>query len=361
VEGKFYVWTPEEIEGALDPDEARLALRFWDVTESGNFEGKNILYVPRAPEAVAAEFDISTEELMARILDIRQKLLAEREKRVRPGRDEKVLGAWNGLMLRAFAFAARVLQRDDYRQIAEKNASFLLEKLRVDGRLRRSYKDGRARFNGYLEDYSCVADGLVTLYEATFETRWLAEAGALADTILELFWDEEKGAFYDTSADHEELVTRPRDVYDSAAPSGNSVAVDVLLKLCVLLGRGEYRRRAETVLEDLSGVIARISGGFGRLLSALDFYLSTPYEVAVVGDPEASNTRVLLEAVYSLYLPNKVLAGRSESDEEASRLVPLLADRPMRDGRATAYVCVQYACQSPTTNAEDLKRQLGVE
>jgi uncharacterized protein YyaL (SSP411 family) len=361
VEGKFYVWTPDEIEDALDPEEARLAMRFWDVTERGNFEGKNILYVPHPPEAVAAEFDISTEELWERIVAIRQKLFAEREKRVRPGRDEKVLAAWNGLMLRAFAFAARVLDREDYRRIAEKSASFLLEKLKVDGRLRRSYKDGRARFNGYLEDYACVADGLVALYEATFETRWLAEAGALADAILELFWDGERSVFYDTAVDHEELVTRPRDVYDSAAPSGNSVAMDVLLKLSVLLDREDYRRRAETVLEDLSGVVARISGGFGRLLSAVDFYLSTPYEVVLIGDPEAPDTRALLEAVYSAYLPNKVVAGRSESDEEAARLVPLLAERPMRDGRATAYVCVQYACQSPTTDAEQLKRQLGVE
>ena len=361
VEGKFYVWTPGEIEGALEPDEARLAIRFWDVTERGNFEGKNILYVPHPPEAVAAEFDISTEELWEKIVVIRQKLFAEREKRVRPGRDEKVLAAWNGLMLRAFAFAARVLEREDYRRIAEKNAVFLLEKLRLGGRLRRSYKDGRPRFNGYLEDYACVADGLVALYEATFETRWLAEAKALADAILELFWDEQRAAFYDTSADHEELVTRPRDVYDSAAPSGNSVAVDVLLKLSVLLDREDYRRRAEAVLEGLSGAIARISGGFGRLLSALDFYMSTPYEVAVIGNPEAPDTKALLAAVYSAYLPNKVVAGRSESDEEASRLVPLLADRSVRDGRATAYVCVQYACQSPTTDEEELKRQLGVE
>ena len=361
VEGKFYVWTPGEIEGALEPDEARLAIRFWDVTERGNFEGKNILYVPHPPEAVAAEFDISTEELWEKIVVIRQKLFAEREKRVRPGRDEKVLAAWNGLMLRAFAFAARVLEREDYRRIAEKNAVFLLEKLRLGGRLRRSYKDGRPRFNGYLEDYACVADGLVALYEATFETRWLAEAKALADAILELFWDEQRAAFYDTSADHEELVTRPRDVYDSAAPSGNSVAVDVLLKLSVLLDREDYRRRAESILEGLSGAIARISGGFGRLLSALDFYMSTPYEVAVIGNPEAPDTKALLAAVYSAYLPNKVVAGRSESDEEASRLVPLLADRSVRDGRATAYVCVQYACQSPTTDAEQLKRQLGVE
>jgi uncharacterized protein YyaL (SSP411 family) len=358
-EGKFYVWTPTEIEAALDPDEARLAMRFWDVTERGNFEGTNILYVPRPLEAVAAEFDISAEELWQRIVHIREKLFAEREKRIRPGRDEKVLAAWNGLMLRAFAFAARVLESEDYRRVAEKNASLLLEKLKVDDRLRRSYKDGQARFNGYLEDYACVADGLLALYEATFETRWLKEAVTLTDAILELFWNVEKGTFYDTAADHEELVTRPRDIYDNAIPSGNSVAVDVLLRLSVLLERDDYRRHAETVLEGLSGVIARIPGGFGRLLSALDFYLSTPYEVAIVGDPEAEDTRALLNVVYSAYLPNKVVAGRSESNEEAARLVPLLTDRPARrNGKATAYVCVNYACQNPSTDPEKLREQL---
>src|SRR3712207_1545902 len=358
-EGKFYVWTVEEIEGALDPDEARLAMRFWDVTERGNFEGKNILYVPRPPEAVAAEFDVSEEELWQRITRIRQKLFAEREKRVRPGRDEKVLAAWNGLMLRAFALAARVLDREDYRRIAEENASFLLERLKVDGRLRRSYKDGRARFNGYLEDYACVADGLVALYEATFETRWLEEADALLDAVSELFWDEEKRVFYDTPADHEELVTRPRDVYDNAAPSGTSVATEVLLKLALFLDRGDYRQRAEDVLEKLAGGMEKVPSGFGRLLCALDLSISETREVAIVGDPEAPGTRTLLEAVYSSYLPNKVVAGRSPDDDEAGGLIPLLAQRPAREGKATAYVCVHYACQTPTTDPEELSRQLG--
>ena len=354
-EGKFYVWTPREIESVLGPEDARLAKRYWDVTERGNFEGKNILNVPRPPEAIAGEFGMPTEELLARIEGIRRRLLAEREKRVRPGRDEKVLAAWNGLMLRAFASAARVLGREDYRGIAVENASFILEKLKADGRLHRSYKDGRARFNGYLEDYACVADGLISLYEATFETHWLREAASLADVINELFWDEGEGVFYDTPRDHEELVTRPRDVYDNAAPSGNSVAVDMLLKLSVLLDRKDYRVRAGAVLEALSGGMARLPSGFGRLLCALDFYLSTPYEVAIVGDPDTPGTKALLDAVYSLYVPNKIVVGRAEGDNEAASLVPLLADRPARNGRATAYVCVNYACQSPTTDPEELR------
>jgi uncharacterized protein YyaL (SSP411 family) len=359
-EGKFYVWTPEELEAALDPEEAYLAARYWDVTERGNFEGKNILHVPRPPEVVAGEFGLSSEELWDRIVGIRGKLFAVREKRVRPGRDDKVLAAWNGLMLRSFALAALVTGREDYREAAVKNATFIVERMKEGGRIHRSYKEGRARFNGYLEDYAMVADGLVGLYEATFEARWLVEADALLDAVSELFWNEEKRAFYDTPADHEELVTRPRDVYDNAAPSGTSVATEVLLKLALLLDRADYRQRAGDVLAGLAGGMEKIPGAFGRLLCALDFSTSEPREVAVVGDPGASDTRALLKTVYSAYLPNKVVAGRGPDDDEAGGLVPLLAQRPAREGKATGYVCVQYACQTPTTDPEELARQLGV-
>ncbi len=359
VEGKFYIWTPDELEAALDPDEADLAARYWDVTEGGNFEGRSILHVPRPPEAVADEFGLSGEELWERIVGIRGKLFAVREGRVRPGRDEKILAAWNGLMLRSFALAARVTGREDYREAAVKNATFILEKLKEDGRIHRSYKDGRARFNGYLEDYAMVADGLVALYEAAFETRWLVEADDLMDAVTELFWDEEKRAFYDTPTDHEELVTRPRDVYDGATPSGTSVATEVLLELALLLDRGDYRKRAEDVLEELAGGMEKIPGGFGRLLCALDFSTSEPREVVVVGDQGASDTRALLGTVYSRYLPNKVVAGLSPDDDEAGGLIPLLAQRTAREGKATAYVCVHYACQTPTTDPEVLSKQLG--
>ncbi len=358
VEGKFYVWTPDEIKKILEPEEAELAMRYWGVTEAGNFEGKNILNVPQSPKIVAAAFSLSPDELGKRIGQARSKLFEVREGRVRPGRDDKVLAAWNGMMLRSFAFAARVLGREDYRMVAEKNAAFLLEKLRHDGRLRRSYKDGRARFNGYLEDYAMVSDGLVALYEATFDTRWLSAADALCDAMFELFWDAQSGTFYDTPADHEKLVTRPRDIYDNATPSGTSVAVDVLLKLALLLDRNDYHQRAEAVLENLSGGMEKLPGAFGRLLSALDFHLSQPREVVLVGEPEATDTRKLLETVYARYLPNKVVAGRAEDDEESVGLVPLLADRPTRGGHATAYVCEGYACQSPTTEPEELAAQL---
>jgi uncharacterized protein YyaL (SSP411 family) len=358
VEGKFYVWTPQEIRAALDPEDAELALRYWDVTERGNFEGKSILYVPRPPESVAAEFGFSAEDLRARMEGIRSRLFAVREGRVRPGRDDKVLAAWNGLALRAFAFAGRAFGREDYLEAARRNAEFLLEKMLVEGRLHRSYKAGEARLNGYLEDYAMVADGLLALYEATFELRWLRAARELADGILEHFWDGERETFFDTPADHEELVTRPRDVYDNATPSGTSVATDVLLRLALLLDREDYGERARSVLEDSSGAMAQVPGGFGHLLGALDFELSEAREIAIIGDPAGEDTRTLVDTVYARYLPNRVIAGRAPEDEEAAAEVPLLRDRPARDGKATAYVCVRYACQNPTTDPEELARQL---
>jgi uncharacterized protein YyaL (SSP411 family) len=261
-------------------------------------------------------------------------------------------------MLRSLALAARVTGREDYREAAVRNATFLVEKMKQDGRIHRSYKDGRARFNGYLEDYAMVADGLVAVYEATFETRWLIEADTLMGAVSELFWDEERRAFYDTPADHEELVTRPRDVYDNAAPSGTSVATEVLLKLSLFLDRADYRQRAEDILQELAGGMEKIPGAFGRLLCALDFSTSEPREVAIVGTPEAADTRALLDEVYSAYLPNKVVAGQGPDDDEAGGLIPLLEGRIAREGKATAYVCVQYACQAPTTDPQELARQL---
>ncbi len=356
-EGKFYVWTPQELREVLGEEEAALAASYWGVTERGNFEGRSILHVPREPEEVAREAGLSPEELGRRMDEIRRRLLEARNRRVRPGRDEKVLAAWNGLMLRSFAFASRVLRREDYLRVARENAAFLLENLVSEGRMLRSYRDGRARISGYLEDYAMVADGLVSLYEATFETRWLREAASLAEAMNELFWDEERGAFFDAPAGHEELVTRPRDVYDNATPSGTSVAVDVLLRLALLLGREDYRRRAGTALEDLSGLMERAPSAFGRLLGALDFYLGRPREVAIIGRPDAPDTRALVDALYSVYLPNRVIAGSAGGDGEAA-LIPLLEGRTMLDGRATAYVCEGYVCKSPTVEPAELLRQL---
>ena len=359
VEGKFFVWTPREIESVLGTDLAALVSGYFGVTDSGNFEEKNILNVPVGPESFATEAGVGQEELEAAIARARPLLLEERERRVHPARDEKVLSAWNGLMMRSFAEAASILRREDYLKAAEANASFLLRELRQDGRLLRTYKDGRASLKGYLEDYAFVADGLLALYEAGFDRRWLDRARSLADDMVELFRDGDQDGFYDTGEDHEALIVRPRDLFDNATPCGSSVAVDVLLHLSVLTGDGEYARRGAGVLRSMQQHMARAPMGMGHWLCALDFYLSTPKEVAIVGDRSAPSTQALLEVLYGRYLPNKVVAGADDSGLSHDHAeIPLLQGRGTIDGQPTAYVCQNYVCQLPVTEPEALASQL---
>jgi len=244
-EGKFFTWTAAEIESALLHEDALLFMPYYDVTEQGNFEGKNILHVDQDEETVAAQADVSLETLQDSLKRSRAMLFKVREKRVKPGRDEKILTSWNGLMLRSFAEAARYLSRPDYLQVAERNATFLLSELRPNGRLLRTYKDGRAHLNGYLEDYTFLADGLLALYEASFDPHWFVEARRLMDEAITLFADEQNGGFFDTGSDHEALISRPKDIMDNATPAGNSVAIDVLLRLAAFTGDGAYRSRAD--------------------------------------------------------------------------------------------------------------------
>src|SRR5437667_1127364 len=245
VEGKFFLWTPGEVEHELATQDAKLFEAHYDVTSDGNFEGKNILHVPHTADEVAQATQVDVDVLQASLEGSRKTLFAIREGRVKPDRDEKILTSWNGLMLRSFAEAARYLKRADYLSVAMQNAEFLLRQLRQDGRLLRSYKDGKARFNGYLEDYVFLADGLLALYEASFEPRWFQEARNLVEQAIILFADEQHGGFFDTGSDHEVLISRPKDIMDNATPSGNSVAMDVLLKLAALTGEVTYRQRAD--------------------------------------------------------------------------------------------------------------------
>jgi uncharacterized protein YyaL (SSP411 family) len=359
-EGKFYLWTPAEIRAVLGAEDGALVCRYYGVTEGGNFEGRNILWVPQPLEAVAAALGVSPERLEAAVARAKRELLAARSQRVWPGRDEKILTAWNGLMMWSFAEAAALLDSDTYRQVAVANATFVLDRLRQGERLLHTYKDGQAKLPGYLEDYAFYSAALLALYEATFDLQWFTAARALADAMLDQFWDEALGGFYNTPRDHEALVVRPRDFTDNAIPAGNSVAVAVLLRLALLTGEHEYQRRAERVLRQLAPAMAQHPLAFGELLSALDFYLAKPREIALVGDPEAPDTRALLRVIYGTYLPNKVVALRRPEDQTAAAAIALLADRPPLDGQATAYVCQNYVCQLPTTSPAVLAEQLGL-
>ncbi len=356
-EGKFFLWTPGELRSLLGDEDARLFGAYYDVTEHGNFEHRNILRVLQSTEAAAQVLGVTEERLLAAIERGRRELFEAREKRVKPGRDEKVIAAWNGLMLRSFAEAAVGLERGDLRDVAVANARFVMAELWQDGRMLRTWKDGRAKLNGYLEDYACTVDGLLALYEATFDARWVRDAMNIADVLLDQFADGERGGFYDTGRDHEQLVSRPKDLFDNATPSGSSVAADALQRLALLTGEDRYRRAAEGVLDLLGAVAAQHPSAFGRLLCALDFYLGAPREIAIVGEPGGADTRALLRTVFDRFIPNRVVASAPPNETPAG--IPLLENRPTVDGAATAYVCRNYVCQTPVTTPADLAAQLG--
>ena len=363
VEGKFFVWEREEVESLLGPTDAPLFCAYYDVTEGGNFEEQNILNVNRPIDEVAREMNVTPEKLHEVIERGRGRLFTERERRVKPGRDEKVITGWNGLMLEAFAEAAAVLEREDYREMAERNAEFILESLTKDGLLLHVYKDGGAKHVGFLDDYAYVASALLTLYETTGELRWLEEARALAERMVEEFWDEDGGGFFYNGRSGEELIVRNKDYFDNATPSGNSVAAECLLRLAVLTGEEGYSRKAVNVLRLVRDAVERYPSAFGYALGAMDFYLSTPKEVVIVSPSGggADDARALAREVWRRYLPNKVLVQASESDSRAAELVPLLRKRTAMNGRATAYVCEHYSCKQPVSTPEELASQLSDE
>lgn len=348
-EGKFFVWTPAEIEQILGESDGRIFCFYYDVSEDGNFEEKNILNIKVSKKDTARIFKITEQEL-DRILENGKKLLfTEREKRIKPFRDEKVLTAWNGLMLAAFAEAGAILGREDLLSIARRNADFVLESLQESGWLLRTWKDGKAKLNGYLEDYANFTDGLVEFYQASGDVKYLEEAKRLADTMITEFWDEENGGFFFTSNDHEDLIVRTKDFTDNASPSGNSAAADVLLRLAKLLGDERYERFAVTILRLTAPQIRRYPQGFGRALSAMEFYLGKTKEIVILG--EKGND--LERSIFGEFLPNKVIV-LSEDPEKDEAMVPLLKERGMVNGIATVYVCEDFVCQRPVNTVEEM-------
>jgi uncharacterized protein YyaL (SSP411 family) len=275
---------------------------------------------------------------------------------VHPGLDDKVLASWNGLALAAFAEAGRVLERAEYLAAAVKNAGFLLTQMRTKGRLLRSWKDGQAKIKGYLEDHAMVGVGLLALYEATFDRRWLDESRQLAEQALELFWDDGDGVFYDTGRDHDALVVRPRNLFDNAVPCGTSVAIDWLLRLAVFFGEERYETIAGKALRPMADLMTRYPSGFGRYLSALDFHLGPVAEVALVW-PEGADARSLIATTFQGFRPNRLVVAATAGSAAAAGL-PLLAERPAVDGKPTVYVCRRYVCQLPVTEPAALATQL---
>jgi uncharacterized protein len=347
-EGRFYVWTPAEIREVLG-ERADAVIEFYGVSEAGNFEGRNVLH--RAGGAAAPEPE-GLEEA-------RRALLEVRAQRVRPGLDDKRLASWNALAIAALAEAGAVLGRADYLDAARAGADFVLGMLcDKEGRLLRTFKDGEARLNAYLEDHAFLLEALLTLYEATFEQRWFERGRMLADTMIARFGDPERGGFFSTSSDHEALIARRKEIGDHPIPSGNSSAALGLLRLAALTGDRSYEGQAIGVLRLFAKAAPRQPDAFAHLLRALDFHVATTREVALVAPADTGRTEEalgdLLRVVRREHRPHLVLAG----GPEGCTVPPLLRDRPAVDGRAAAYVCEGFACKAPVTGAEELARLL---
>ena len=352
-EGKFYVWSEGEIVAALGAD-APLLRAYWGVTPDGNFEGRNILFVAIADRrAFARQFGVSDAELDDVVRRGREKLYEFRKQRVWPGRDDKILTSWNALMVRAVAEAARAFDDAGYRQVAVESATFVFDSLVRDDRVVRSFKDGRARIAGYLEDYASLGLAALALYELTFDKVWLDRARDLSESMVRWFWDDAAGVFYDTASDQERLITRPREVTDNATPSGTSLATELLVRLAEVLHDVDARRRATWVVETLAPAVARYPSAFGHLLGVADMLITGAVELAIVGDPGATDFRTLDRAAAGQYVPGLVMAGGAPDDS-----IALLEGRTARDGRATAYVCRNYACEEPALTPQALAEQL---
>ena len=351
-EGRYYVWDSSELESLLGED-AALVMAYWGVTAHGNFEGRNILFVPRDASEVAAEQQVTEPELRTAVDRATRILYDARERRVRPARDEKILAGWNGLMLRGLAEAARALGHAEVRAMAVRSGEFLFRELVRDDRVLRSYKDGVAKIPGFLEDYAAVALGAYSLYQLTFDRKWLERARRLADVIMTRFWDEQAQAFFDTADDAEALVTRPRDVTDNAVPSGSSLAAELLLLLGDLYADGSYVARAAYVLETVAEPMARYPTAFGHALGATDIAIRGAVEVAIAGDPGDGAFGALARIVADRYVPSLVLAG---GEGDAADGIALLEGRGGVE--PVAYVCRAHTCDVPTDDPEVLAIQL---
>ena len=357
-EGVFYLWTPTQVRDVLKRELAALFERCYDVSEAGNFEGRNILHLPHDLEAVARSEGVEPERLRERLREAVDLLLAARNLREPPFRDEKILAGWNGMAIRALAEAGGALGREGYLEAAVSGLDFVLSKMRRDDRLLRTYKNGVSRIDAFLEDYGAVGNALMTVYEATLEPHWLDEIRWIAERLIELFWSEGEGTFYDTPSDGEVLIVRPRDVMDNATPSGNSLAVELLLRTAHLFGDERHRRIAEQVLEREGGSMARFPAAFGRLLSTLDRTVASPIEIAIIGERSDRATRELLATALAPYLPNRTMAGIAPG-EVLDHSIPLLEGRQEASaGAATAYLCEGYACRAPVNAPGALAEQL---
>jgi uncharacterized protein YyaL (SSP411 family) len=355
-EGRFYVWTRRELVDVLGESRARLFARVYDVSDAGNWEGTNVLNLPHDQDAVARAEGISAEEMERELAKARAELLEVRSHREPPFRDEKVVAAWNGLTLRALAEAGAVLGEEAWVEAARSGLDFMLSEMRAGDRLLRTWKDGKAKIGGFLEDYTALGNALLSLHEATLDPAWLESARWCVDRTLELFRDD-VGVFYDTAKDAETLVIRPRDVMDNATPAGNSLAAELMLRAAAVFGEPALEEVAVRAIDSEAESARAYPLAFGRLLSVASRRLMTPIEVAVVGPRADPATMALSREALTPWLPQSALVG-AEEGEALPLPIPLLESRPMRGGRPTAYVCSGFACKEPVNEVDGVREQL---
>jgi uncharacterized protein YyaL (SSP411 family) len=360
-EGKFYLWREEEIRQILSKEEAEAVIKIYNISKEGNFEeeasrrktGKNIFHLRKPLTEIILELRMPLEETLKLLENARQKLFLEREKRVHPHKDDKILTDWNGLMIAALARAAQVLEKPEYLEAAQRAADFILGKMRnTEGRLYHRYREGEAAIPGFLDDYAFFIYGLIELYEANFEVKYLRGAINLAGEMIEHFWDDANGGFYFTADDAENILIRRKEIYDGAYPSGNSVAMLDLLFLGRLTANPEYEEKAAQIMRSFSRIVSRNPMGHTQLMVGLDFALGPSYEVVVVGNAQTEDTKTMLRALREKFIPNKVVLfvpGNVESPE-ITRIAKFTESQKCVGEKATAYVCQNYACKFPTTD-----------
>jgi uncharacterized protein YyaL (SSP411 family) len=358
VEGKFFVWTPQEIKSILDEEVGGLVCRHYGVTEAGHFEGKNILHIRQPIDNLAKEMGKTTEELEQIVGEAKKKLFLAREKRVKPFRDEKVLTSWNGLMIGAFVNGYNVTRNERYLAVAQKAADFLWTHLYKEGRLLRTYKERVAKLNGYLDDYAFVIDALLDLYEATSEMTYLDRAKQLTNRLIDQFWDEDQGGFFFTSRDHESLIARYKSPVDQSIPSGNAVAAQSLLRLFYITTEPAYYDKAEKTLRFFSESMEENVFATGNMIAVADFYLRKPKEIVVIGNPKAPETERLVADIQRLYLPNKILFRIDPDQPEGTPLPDPVKGKKMLNGKPTVYICHNFTCSQPLTEWEAIREEL---